>query len=153
MKEKYPKDIFSGLWKRIDELCKNERLIAPIEVKKEIEKGDDELKKWARDKLRKRMFKKPDKNQVEKVQETLKNYPFLSKSDKPDEPNADPWLIALAIVKNEEERGKFEHMRNKYIVISEESPTKPNRIPAVCRNFGIECISLIDFFRREGWKF
>ena len=39
------------------------------------------------------------------------------------------------------------------VVVTEESPTKPNRIPAVCRHYGIECVNNLGFFRRENWSF
>ena len=99
------------------------------------------------------MFIKPDENQVKKAKEILKKYPFLAKSEKSEGlDDADPWLIVLAAIKNEEE-GMRLFSKNNYIIITEESPVKPNRIPAVCREIKIECINLIEFFKREGWKF
>jgi len=60
-------------------------------------------------------------------------------------------LIALAIGKsNEQEENLFP---NKYIVVTEESKLRSDRIPAVCRNYDIKCINLIELFRKEGWKF
>jgi len=147
MKESYPKDIFPKLWENIEKLCKEGRLIAPVEVKKEIEQGDDDLKRWIRSKNIKKIFMKPDNSQVELVKEILKQYGFLAKPEKSG-PNADPWLIALAISK-----AKANLFSNKYIVVTEESKTRTDRIPAVCRNYNIECINLIELFRREGWKF
>jgi hypothetical protein len=67
LKIKYPREVFPTLWEKMEELIQNGQIIAPIEVKKEIEKGDDELKKWVRGKKRNRMFIKPDENQVMKV--------------------------------------------------------------------------------------
>jgi ribosomal protein S8 len=137
------------------------RLIAPIEVKKEIEKGDDKLKNWVRSKKRNKMFIKPDSSQVEKVKEILSRFGFLSKSEKPDELSADPWLIALAAKNNEEEDKKnplFQRECNyiykkNYIVVTEESKRKPEKIPAVCNEIGIECINLIEMLEREKWEF
>lgn len=146
MKDKYPEDIFPTLWKKMDELYTKGRLIVPLEVKKEIK--DDELKRWTKGK--KRMFISPDKSQSDKVKEILRNFPFLAKPQKPG-PNADPWLISLAIVKNNEEQTKL--FTNKYIVVTEESKTKQNRIPAVAQHYDIECINLMELFRKEGWTF
>jgi len=145
MKDRYPQDVtlFEKVWNNIDNLCKEHRLIAPIEVLKEIEQGDDELKRWVKGK---KIFAKPDKKQSEKMKEILAQYSFLADSEKPG-PNADPWLIALAIVKNNEEELPF----YKYIVITEESKTRNNRIPFVCKTYNIECINLIELFRKEGW--
>lgn len=148
MKDKYPQDTFPSVWQKMDKLYTEGRLIAPSEVRKEIEQGDDELKRWTKGK--RKMFIKPNEPQFVIVSEILKKYPFLAKPEKTG-PNADPWLIALAIEKNGEERKRL--FPNKYIVVTEESKTRNDRIPAVCKNYGIECINLIELFRKEGWKF
>ncbi|MHA2611536.1 MAG: DUF4411 family protein [bacterium JZ-2024 1] len=148
MKDKYPRDIFRGVWQNIEKLCKDRRIISPIEVLKEIEQVDDELKKWAR--KMKKIFIKPNEEQSEKLKEILKSYPSLAKFEK-EGPNADPWIIALAIQKAVEAQKIL--FSDEYIVVTEESKNKPNKIPSVCRNYGIECITLIELFRKEGWKF
>jgi len=150
MKESYPKDIFPKLWENIEKLCKNGRLIAPDEVKKEIEKGDDDLKRWIKRKNIKKMFIESDESQFKHVKKILKDHNFLAKPEK-DGPNADPWLIALAIEKmNEQQENLF---KDEYIVVTEESKVRNDRIPYVCKAYNIECINLIEFFRSEGWKF
>lgn len=95
MKRKYPEDVFPTLWQRIDDLIREDRLIAPAEVKEEIERVSDDLKKWADG--RKKIFIDP-LTQVEEVKKILKNFPSLAEPEKMG-PNADPWLIALAIKK------------------------------------------------------
>jgi hypothetical protein len=150
LKIKYPREVFPTLWEKMEELIQNGRIIAPIEVKKEIEKGDDELKKWVRGKKRNRMFIKPDENQVMKVKEILKDFPFLAKPDKPDEPNADPWLFAVVLVKIEEEKERLIQYNS---IVTDESQRKPRKIPAVCKEIGIVSINLIGLFKEEGWKF
>lgn len=152
IKDRYPQDVtmFKKVWNNIENLYKTKRLIAPIEVLKEIEQGDDELKRWTKGK---KIFVKPDKKQGEKIKEILEKYPFLANSEKPG-PNADPWIIALAIVKNEEEKGQLfsdKKYIGEYIVVTEESKTRKDRIPSVCKNYNIECVNLIELFRREGW--
>jgi len=150
MEKNYPKDIFPNLWQNIEKLCKDRRLIAPNEVKKEIEKGDDDLKKWIKSENIKKIFIESDESQFKHVKEILKDYDFLSKSGK-DGPNADPWLIALVIEKmNEQQENLF---KDEYIVVTEESKVRNDRIPYVCRAYNIECINLIELFRNEGWKF
>lgn len=150
MKDKYPKDTFPSVWQNMERLCKEGRLIAPIEVKKEIEQVDDELKRWSKGKEKKKIFIKQDEKQTERMKEILAKYPFLAKYDKLG-PNADPWLIALAIEKNNE--GQKELFQNRCIVVTEESKMRKERIPIVCKDYNIECINLIELFRREGWKF
>lgn len=139
MKNKYPRDVslFKPVWENVEKLCREGRLIMPIEVLKEIEQGDDELTKWVRKK--RKMFIKPNQSQFVKMSNILNKFSFLAKPEKPG-PNADPWVIALAVEKNEEEQKVL--FPNKYIVVTEESKTKTNKIPAVCKNYNIECINL-----------
>lgn len=144
MKDKYPENTFPSVWKKMDELYKERRLIAPAEVKDEL--LDDELKKWIKNK--KKMFIKPDEEQIKMVKEILSKFRFLAKPEKPEGPNADPWLIALAVV-----------LKNKslfpeeYIIVTEESKFRPNKIPAVAKHYNIESINLKELFQREGWRF
>jgi len=148
IKEQYPRRTFPGVWQKLEDLCKNGRLIAPFEVLKEIEEGDDELNVWA--KRFRNIFIKPDKRQTEIVRDILSKHPYLAKSQKIG-PNADPWIIALVIQKNEEEQQKL--FQNVYIVVTEESKIKAQKIPSVCRNYGIDCINILKLFEKEGWKF
>ncbi len=143
LKDKYPMDIFEGLWKEIEKLCKFRRFIAPEEVRKEIR--DDGLIKW----LRKSdmPFISPDSEQVEKVKEILSKHSFLAKEE--GKANADPWLIALAIIRRED----FQLFEGKHVILTQESKTKANRIPAVAKEYGIECYDLLELFRSERWKF
>jgi len=67
--KKFPQDIFPSLWQSIERLANEKRLIAPIEVKKEIEKKDDELKQWVK---RNNIFILQDKNQANTVKKYCK---------------------------------------------------------------------------------
>ena len=42
----YPPDVFETLWKQLDSLVAKGRLLAIDEVRRELEKKDDELFKW-----------------------------------------------------------------------------------------------------------
>lgn len=42
----YPPDVFDTLWKRLDSLASQGRLLAIDEVRRELEKRDDGLHKW-----------------------------------------------------------------------------------------------------------
>ena len=148
MKNKYPQDVFPTVWQRMDELYRAGRLIAPLKVKEEIK--DDELIEWLKNK--EKIFIKSDKEQCDIVKEILKNFPYLAKPEKPDAPNADPWIIALALELKKEEQEKL-LPENEYIIITEESKTKPNKIPGVCNHYDIKCINLLELFKEERWKF
>ncbi|MGA2222110.1 MAG: DUF4411 family protein [Verrucomicrobiia bacterium] len=144
----YPEDVFAGLWQSIAKLVQTDRLIAPREVFKEIERGDDQLLKWA--KKHKHIFRNLDPTQVQMVKQIEADFPALVDWLR-ETPEADPFVIALAQVQAENRKGEL--FASKHIVVTQESPTKANRIPAVCRHYGIECINVLELFRREGWKF
>ncbi|MFN3384948.1 MAG: DUF4411 family protein [Archaeoglobaceae archaeon] len=106
----------------------------------------DELKEWAN--RRREMFISPDGSQIDEVKKILKDFPSLAKPEKFD-PNADPWLIALANVKKRD----ITLSPTRYIIVTEESKTKQNRIPSIAGKYGIVCINLIELFKKKKWKF
>ncbi|MDI6784614.1 MAG: DUF4411 family protein, partial [bacterium] len=56
------------------------------------------------------------------------------------EEEADPFLIALAKTEGA-------------IIITQESKTNPNKIPAVAANYQVKTIDLFEFFNERGLKF
>jgi len=146
----YPMDIFKGLWDNLSQLIKQERLIAPREVLKELERGKDDLLKWS--KRNKKMFHDLNPEIIKEGAIIIRKFPLIAKADS-ETPNADPYIIALAIIKNRQLHEQL-CFGNKCLVVTEEK-FKPNKqnIPGACKYFGVECINLLDFFRREGWKF
>ncbi len=137
----YPPDVFPGVWDDIEGLIDRGLLIAPNEVLDELRGVDDEILKWAR--RFKKMFVSSDENQLRGVTEILAKFPKLIDHDKTT-PEADPFLIALA-------------KSARWAVITSEKPradpsARP-KIPDVCRDYGIRCISLVEFFRERGWKY
>ena len=66
LNRKYPIDIFPTVWKKVEILIDNGFLVSPKEVLKEIEKGDDNLKEWA--KKQTKLFKNLSARQIQIVQ-------------------------------------------------------------------------------------
>lgn len=143
----YPMDVFQGIWDEVNALAKTRRIIAPAEVFDEIRAGDDDLVPWT--KKHKKMFIPIQPEHVSFVQSIQKQFPFLAHPEKTG-PNADPWLIAIALSMN---KSAGELFKTKCLIVTEESKTKPNRLPFVCKYYGIECINNMGLFRREKWKF
>lgn len=46
MDKRYPQDIFSGLWFKIEDLIFKGRIVSPNIVRDEIKRGHDALKEW-----------------------------------------------------------------------------------------------------------
>ena len=149
LKRMNPMDIYPGVWKRLSELVNAGLLCAPMEVKRELKEGDDDLFQWAVQ--NNRMFT-PCSDQLErKVAEIMERFPSMIDSDKED-PAADPFVVALALVKDPQQ--KLMPSGDARVVVSEEK-LKGNKIkiPFVCLRYGIECITIHEMFRREGWTF
>jgi predicted nucleic acid-binding protein len=130
----YPSDIFSGLWKRIEELFENGTAISSDEVFEEIQKGSDELVAWAE--KRKEYFYPSDESIQLKVKDILSKYGAMVTSAK--KPNAaDPFVVALAaqmgctLVTDEKRSG------------NERMP----KIPNVCDAYGVRCVNFFSFLR------
>ena len=85
--------------------------------------------------------------------EILKKYPSLAKADS-ELPAADPFIIALAIeLEQSPQKTLIPSVKKRIIVTEERLRGKRVRIPLVCKDYGIECITIIEMCRIEGWKF
>lgn len=146
LKDSYPMETFPAVWNKIDSIIKIGRLYAPLEVSKEIHKGDDELVHWV--KKRPLMFAKPDKEQVELLKQMLTEHPaFLDWHKAVD---ADPWVIILARSRLIE----TSLFKKKIFVVSHERIVQgKTKIPNVCRYYKVPCISALQMFQEEGWSF
>ena len=40
-----------------------------------------------------------------------------------------------------------------YVIVSTESESSPNKIPAVCKHFQVRHLNLFEFFEDNGWQF
>ncbi len=129
----YPRDVFPSLWQNIEDRVSGYEIIASEEVYVEVQKKDDDLHEWM--KQRKFMLIPANESIQRRVAEILARYPRLVDTLK-GRSQADPFVIATAV-----ETGS--------IVVTGESfgsATKP-RIPFVCQQLGIRCITFLDMIR------
>lgn len=98
------------------------------------------------------MFKGLDEKQLDTVKEILDRFRGLVDPEK-ETPDADPFVIALAI--EEHTARKLNLFGGKCIVVTQEKPARGDKpkIPDVCNEYGIECISVDQLFRKENWTF
>jgi len=137
----YPYRNFRPVWDKIDELIEVDRLISSIEVLIELEKRDDDLFGWAKE--REAMFIDIEGDALQfKMGEILGKYPRLIDTRK-NRSAADPFVIALAAL-----------YEPPLVVVTQEGPTnkieKPN-IPDVCVAEGLDCIDILKLITREDW--
>jgi Domain of unknown function (DUF4411) len=129
----YPRDVFPSLWQNLEERVNESDIIASEEVYIEVQKKDDDLHEWM--KQRKSMLIPASESIQGRVAQILGIYPRLVDTLK-RRSQADPFVIATAA-----ETGS--------VVVTGESvgtATRP-RIPFVCQQLGIRCITFLDMIR------
>lgn len=134
LQRRQPIDLYKPLWEIISNLMRSGTIISSVEVLDEINRGNDELKEWV--KQREDCFIESDTEIQLCVRDILKQDHGLVDGGKKNN-CADPFVIALA---------KLEKAK----VVTEESPSGSEnapKIPDVCRKHGVEYLNFVDFMR------
>jgi hypothetical protein len=129
---------FSFVWDRLGALIEDGRFKASIEVYNDLEKKDDELFKWCKE--RKGLVVDIDNNIQAHVARIMGTYPRLVDTVK-GRSGSDPFVIALAASTNP-----------TMTVVTEEFVGKV-RIPDVCNAEKIDHCGSADLIERENWNF
>jgi Domain of unknown function (DUF4411) len=130
---------FGFVWDRLGLLIEEQRFRVSIEVYNDLEKKDDELFKWCKDRKDKLVVDIDETIQAH-VARIMKAYPRLVDTVK-GRSGSDPFVIALAASTNP-----------IMTVVTEESVGKV-RIPDVCNGEKIPYCGLADLIEHEDWKF
>jgi len=138
------KPAYQAIWDEIETLIKQKNIFSTMAVYDEIIKylgKSDQLKKWAIS-HKKRFFISPNKETWQLAQDIIKKFPDLLNKKKlqTGEPDADPFLIALA---------KSEGAT----IITQERKDLPNKIPMVALHYSVKSIDLYEFFEERKLKF
>lgn len=138
----YPPDVFRSLWSNLSDVVEDGSIVAPVEVRHELERKDDDVLAWTRQ--HSLTYVELDEEIQRRVLEILARFPRLIDTRK-NRSGADPFVIALA-----QARGltviTFEEKSN--------SATRP-KIPDVCDGMPrkVDCVNLVQLAQREGWTF
>lgn len=148
----YPKSVIPDIWTELDKMFIAGKIISHEYVYQEIvpdPKKMDELGKWVEKK--EKHFKPITQCQLDYIGDVLAKFPKLI--DPNNERNqADPWLIAMMReFKEQEESGLFPN-ETDYFLVSEESTQSDTKIPAACKQYGIQHLTLFEFFQKMKWK-
>ncbi|MBI9051165.1 MAG: DUF4411 family protein [Anaerolineaceae bacterium] len=150
----YAFDIAESFWNALEDLATNKIILSPIAAYIEIQKGKDQLAEWTKI-WKKELFIEPDFNvnrELTKVADYVNtNYmdqhwisDFLS--------GADPWVIAQASAHNlivvTMENQKSSEERDKTI----NKIRGKIKIPNVCAQFDVQCITTFEFMRENNIK-
>jgi hypothetical protein len=159
IKRRYPKDMLPGIWADLHTLVQRDQLIAPIEVMREIFQRDDELTEWARE--HDKMFKEIDDDVWESAKSVVAEFPQIADYNSAKSVHADPFVIGLAMVLTNPSQSRLSR-REIFVVTDEKSdlfknPKLPSsqikRIPDVCGMFKLNCISHLELFKIERFRF
>ena len=137
----YPPAHFPSFWQRFDRLIEAGELFATEEVLVELEKKDDDIYQWARER-RETMIIPIDEAIQEVVMAILRDHPRLVDNRK-NRSQADPFVIALG------------HIRGATVLTNEVlagNPAKPN-IPNVCAAMNTRCINVLGLIQEQQWVF
>ena len=143
----YPKVLIDPIWNKLESLFKSGQVSSHMLVYDEIttsSKKPDLLSKKVSP-LR-GYFESQKYNQVKIVADIIGKFPGLIDPTREKE-QADPWLIAIAL------EYKNNNPTKKLYIISEESESKPFKIPAVCSYYRIEHINLEGLWKQLGMTF
>ena len=137
----YPPKSFKSFWSKLDDLIVGGRLVSSIEVYNELEKKDDDVFAWAKD--RKDIFLEIDDSVQYAMQHVMGTYPRLVDTVK-GKSGADPFVIAQALCTNP-------HLT----VLHQESggSLKSPKIPFVCDQESLRHIDVLTLIDEEGWSF
>lgn len=135
----YPKRALPGIWSNLSKLTTAGMLLFPREVYREIENGSDDAVSWSRE--HSQAFYEEDLEQQREVKRILLRCPRFSDPSRTT-PHADPWVVALAIVKG---CTVVSNEKNGRVAPAERDAVK---IPDVCSVFGVQHLRLLDFIER-----
>ena len=136
--ERYPPENFPKFWDLLDRAIAAGRIRAPLAVLEETEKKSKDLHAWLR--ARPAVFIDYEESIQLAARSILSKHQRLV-MEKKQRYSADPFVIATAMVKS-------------MTIVTEEKPTgslKRPTIPDVCRDYHLECVSLIQLIRAEAW--
>lgn len=138
-RRKFPRDVLKTLWEKdLPKLLLSGRVVCPLAVYEELAAGKDDLYKWVKD--YKVIFVPETEDIQEKLILTVTKFPgCISKKGTKDA--ADPWVVATALA------------TNSAVVTYESNKKHAFRIPNMCESLGIQCITLHDVIKQEGWKY
>lgn len=144
LKRFYPRKSLPALWDLLEQLATEGRLIAPHEVRRELDQVDDEMKGWA--KTQSGIFVPIDAEQGQALKEVQTLFPGISAPAKLG-PHADPWCVALCLVRTR--AGEDIYLINE----EKDTATRSDKIPYVARCFKVQWGRVLDVPSLEGLQF
>ena len=140
------------IWDELSSLMESDTVISHRCVYDEIvpstiPENPDRLSGWIAN--RKKYFQQRNGVQAVEVQKIIQKFPKLI-NPKKEIPDADPWVIALAIERRQQPKIEESKVHLGYAVVTQENPRSPEKMPEACKRFGVRCIKLSTFLDEVG---
>ena len=145
----YPLDRVPEFWDWLVDCANQGYVKLPVEMYEEIDKGDDDLRRWVRgNRAALLLDEEVDAGMVEEV--TVSGYAPDLDDEEVERVGADPFLIAHA----------FRERQQRVVVTTEVSKARlrraNRRIPDVCRDLRVHCCTIFEFIKAldftTGWR-
>jgi hypothetical protein len=143
----YPEDLSIDVLNKLEELFVDGHLISHRIVYDELtnrSKTPDMLFKKIQP--LKKYFLPIQCEQAQIVTDIVAKFPKLI-NWKAEQDQADPWLIAIAILKKRSDE------KNNPCLITNESLRKLEKIPDVCKYYQVKHLTLNQFYKKQKWQF
>lgn len=142
-KNELPMDIFKGFWQRLAQLAQSGQIFSSVKVKEEIDKGNDELKKWCAEELPKEFFLpfEAHEDYAKLMTWANGNAVFTVAAKQEFATVADAYLVATAALK-----------KMKVVTFETSDPLckKRVKVPDACKAVGVDYCSLNDMLHALG---
>ena len=135
------------VWTKLHELMTSGKIISHRTVYDEVVSGSkkpDKVSAWLQP--RSSYFERSTARQIEIMADVINRFPKLIDVNI-ERDQADPWLVALAAEKIEQDSS------HEYVVVTQESQASTVKLPAACKAFNVHSISLANFFEENGITF
>lgn len=137
----YPPDVFPAVWVKVDELVDAGRFLISEEVYKEACVKDVVTKAWCEEREEKIVVSTDNEIAKEVGRITSSYYPQMAATGRGRD-RADPFVVAVGA-------------HRRLVVVTGEVNTGSNtrpKIPYVCQQESVLCISFLAMLRREGFR-
>lgn len=137
----YSMELCPEYWDILDSMARKGIVFCTEEVKREVEKTDDDLKAWLSDRDH---FVRPVTDEVQqRLRSILADFENLVDARR-DRSMADPWVIAHALAEGATLVTKE---------IAAPVGSKRIKIPDVCHKYSVRCINDFEFIKETGIRF
>jgi hypothetical protein len=124
--------IFSPIWRKMDQMIIDGRLVSHLEVLEEISHHEDATLSWC--KSNKGIFRDLEEKEMSWYKKVELSYEEAEwkLQNSGDNPWADPWVVALTACEDA-------------TLVTNEKGRRRNSLPNICKLLGLKCVNVVNF--------